>query len=86
MTGHAHSMFVAGCHRCDLHKDEVNGWIDSLVMVTGYAGRAMFHEPDCHHARRAGGRVLRPRLSDPLAGDVACSACLDGELPIRPSP
>lgn len=80
MTAHTCRTITPGCYRCELHKDEINGWIDTLVVVPRTTDLGVVHDPDCHHARRATTAI---RWDDPIPGDRACTSCLPDGLPER---
>lgn len=78
MTAHTCTTLNPGCYRCELHKDEVNGWIDSLLVTR----RGVVHDPDCSHVSGPCSSATKwmPTYS---RSDRACLSCLPDGLPER---
>lgn len=75
MSAHACTSLTPGCYRCDLNRDEVNAWIETLVVTR----RDVVHDPDCSFV----GGVMSSAVPWAALGrrDRACSRCLPDGLP-----
>lgn len=74
MSDHTCKELTDGCYRCDLNRDEIRGYIESLRVTRS----GVVHDPDCHHLDKSSSSALR---WTPHPSDRACLHCLDGELP-----
>jgi hypothetical protein len=76
MTAHTCTRLTDGCYRCGLHRDEIRGWLESLMVTR----KGVVHDPDCSYVTGTGSTAT-PWLPIPARNDRACGRCLDGELP-----
>ena len=75
MSAHTCRELTPGCYRCELHADEVNAWIDTLVVTR----KQVVHDPDCSFV--GGVTSTATSWAKNLPGDRACTRCLPDGLP-----
>ena len=76
MTAHTCKTLTDGCYRCDLNRDEIRWYLESLVVTR----RGVVHDPDCSFVNGVCSSATK-WLPVPARNDRACHHCLDGELP-----
>lgn len=76
MTAHTCTSLTDGCYRCDLHRDEIRGYVESLMVTRS----GVVHDPDCTFVTGPCSSASK-WLPVPARNDRACTRCLDGELP-----
>lgn len=74
MTAHTCTALTPGCFRCDLNSDEIQSWIDTLLVTRSQ----VVHERDCSFIS---GVTSSAVPWEPVAGDRACTRCLPDGLP-----
>lgn len=77
MTAHACATLIDGCYRCDLNKDEIRAFADSLVVTRN----GVVHDPDCGSVNRDGVSVGSWSGSNRFSHDRACTHCMPDGLP-----
>lgn len=80
MSEHACTSLDPNCYRCDLHLDEIRGWMESLMVTR----KGVVHEADCSFVTGICSTATR-WLPVPARNDRACSRCLPDGLPALPT-
>lgn len=75
MSEHTCTSLNPGCYRCDLNRDEIRAYVESLVVTKA----GVVHDPDCSFV----GSLTSTAIAwDPqFSTDRACSRCLPDGLP-----
>lgn len=80
MSAHVCTTLNPNCYRCDLHIDEIRGWIETLVVTR----KGVVHDPDCSFVSGITSTATKwPQV--PARNDRACSRCLPDGLPTLPT-
>lgn len=78
MTDHTHTVITPGCYRCELNLDEMEGYLQSLVVTRS----GVVHDPDCHYLFPSTKQSTATSwvFSD-MSSDRACKVCLPDGTP-----
>lgn len=76
MTAHTHTVLTDGCYRCELHRDEIQGYLSSLMVTRS----GVVHDPDCSYVSGITSTATSWAFSGQSANKV-CKVCLPDGLP-----